>query len=89
MASCITFLYVHAYANLIFIRDLKPANILLALKARNIRKEKNSQEADKKFDESEVFIHYEKGDYVAKISDMGLGKQVSIADCRFDVLFLI
>jgi serine/threonine-protein kinase/endoribonuclease IRE1 len=48
-------------------RDLKPANILLAISKK---KRKLLNESDS------TFIKYQKGLFVAKISDMGLGKQL-------------
>ncbi|KAL7576060.1 hypothetical protein ACA910_000844 [Epithemia clementina (nom. ined.)] len=48
-------------------RDLKPANILLA-DSRKSRRKGDVQES--------IFEIFSQGDYVAKISDMGLGKQI-------------
>ena len=48
-------------------RDLKPANILLA-DSRKSRRKGDLQES--------IFEIFSQGDYVAKISDMGLGKQI-------------
>ena len=48
-------------------RDLKPANILLA-DSRKSRRKSDMQES--------IFEIFSQGDYVAKISDMGLGKQI-------------
>jgi serine/threonine-protein kinase/endoribonuclease IRE1 len=52
-------------------RDLKPANILLA----DMRNQKSKRKDVKKDDESPIRL-FERGLYVAKISDMGLGKQL-------------
>ena len=49
-------------------RDLKPANILLAL---------TSGAGDAESDDQSVIAKFERGEYVAKISDMGLGKQLT------------
>lgn len=55
-------------------RDLKPANILLA--SRSGKKAKAIPNKDAAGEDT-VLAHYENGDYVAKISDMGLGKQLA------------
>jgi serine/threonine-protein kinase/endoribonuclease IRE1 len=51
-------------------RDLKPANILLA----DVRKQKTSKKPN---DNKSIFDIFQEGHYVAKISDMGLGKQLA------------
>lgn len=53
-------------------RDLKPANILLA-DTRNQKTKKKNKDTD---DEETPIQLFERGLYVAKISDMGLGKQL-------------
>lgn len=61
----------HLHSLRIVHRDLKPANILLA----DSRRTNKSAKATKKTDETALEI-FEGGYYVAKISDMGLGKQL-------------
>jgi serine/threonine-protein kinase/endoribonuclease IRE1 len=58
-----------------FIRDLKPANILLASSGRTKAKGTFAPEAPT--GEDRFIVRYEKGGYIAKISDMGLGKQLA------------
>ncbi|KAI2501455.1 Ribonuclease 2-5A [Fragilaria crotonensis] len=55
--------------------DLKPANILLAWSGRT--KVKAAFTPDGLKGEDEFIVRYEKGGYIAKISDMGLGKQLA------------
>lgn len=62
----------HIHSLRIVHRDLKPANILVARKSRK-QKSKVSQD----FDEDEMYQAFEAGQYVPKISDMGLGKQLT------------
>mmetsp|Transcript_15090 Transcript_15090/g.32995 ORF Transcript_15090/g.32995 Transcript_15090/m.32995 type:complete len:1483 (-) Transcript_15090:66-4514(-) len=59
----------HLHGLRIVHRDLKPANILLA----DARKSKRKGDGDM---QESVFEIFSGGDYVAKISDMGLGKQL-------------
>jgi serine/threonine protein kinase len=59
----------HLHGLRIVHRDLKPANILLADARKSKRKNKDSTVES-------VFAIFQHGDYVAKISDMGLGKQI-------------
>jgi len=59
-------------------RDLKPANILLALNNRKIKKgTKTTSNNDELVDEDDILSRYTRRDYLAKISDMGLGKQLA------------
>jgi serine/threonine-protein kinase/endoribonuclease IRE1 len=51
-------------------RDLKPANILLA----DVRKQKTTKKQD---DNKSIVDKFQEGHFVAKISDMGLGKQLA------------
>lgn len=57
----------HLHSLRIVHRDLKPANILLATSKKDKKMGKQSEG---------VFETFQKGLYVAKISDMGLGKQL-------------
>ena len=59
----------HLHSLRIVHRDLKPANILLG----SVNKRKSSREKSETEDTYQAFL---KGKYVAKISDMGLGKQL-------------
>lgn len=65
----------HLHSLRIVHRDLKPANILLAMTGRT--KGKTGLVNDRLIDDDEMLSLYEKGGYVAKISDMGLGKQLT------------
>jgi serine/threonine protein kinase len=56
----------HLHSLRIVHRDLKPANILLAISKDTKSSDSTSNEA--------IFNHFQMGRYVAKISDMGLGK---------------
>lgn len=58
----------HLHSLRIVHRDLKPANILLAVSKRR------KQQLEK--DDASIVKNYEDGLYLAKISDMGLGKQI-------------
>ena len=60
----------HLHSLRIVHRDLKPANILLAKTKR--KGSKRDQEEDQS-----VLAKFERGEYTAKISDMGLGKQLA------------
>ena len=60
----------HIHSLRIVHRDLKPQNILLATNKKN-RKDGHEQ------GEGVVFKTFQAGDYVPKISDMGLGKQLT------------
>ena len=62
----------HLHSLRIVHRDLKPANILLA-KSRNSKK--NGKEAE--IDSNILFDFFDQGLLTAKISDMGLGKQLA------------
>jgi serine/threonine protein kinase len=57
----------HLHGLRIVHRDLKPANILLA----------DSRKTKRKSEKEEVYDIFVQGYYVAKISDMGLGKQIA------------
>jgi serine/threonine-protein kinase/endoribonuclease IRE1 len=60
----------HLHSLRIVHRDLKPANVLLAT-SRRLAAGTNG-----KLDNDSPYEKFERGDYVAKISDMGLGKQL-------------
>jgi serine/threonine protein kinase len=62
----------HIHSLRIVHRDLKPANILVA---RKYRKQKSKMSLG--VDEDEMYQACEAGEYVPKISDMGLGKQLT------------
>ena len=59
----------HLHSLRIVHRDLKPANILLAISKKGKKKITRDENTT-------VFDTYKEGYYVAKISDMGLGKQL-------------
>ena len=62
----------HLHSLRIVHRDLKPANILLA---KNRKGRKNGKEAE--IESNIVFDFFDQGMLTAKISDMGLGKQLA------------
>lgn len=62
----------HIHSLRIVHRDLKPANILVARKSR-----KSKSKASQPVDEDEMYQAFEAGEYIPKISDMGLGKQLT------------
>jgi serine/threonine-protein kinase/endoribonuclease IRE1 len=64
----------HLHSLRIVHRDLKPANILLAIS--NQRKNSTNKNNHPSDPENETYDHFLHGHYVAKISDMGLGKQL-------------
>ena len=70
----------HLHSLRIVHRDLKPANILLARNRKAVTQAAVAggiDENDRPNDIDSVMAAYERGDYVAKISDMGLGKQLA------------
>eukprot|EP00546_Thalassionema_frauenfeldii_P005071 CAMPEP_0178910794 /NCGR_PEP_ID=MMETSP0786-20121207/9299_1 /TAXON_ID=186022 /ORGANISM="Thalassionema frauenfeldii, Strain CCMP 1798" /LENGTH=1341 /DNA_ID=CAMNT_0020583093 /DNA_START=34 /DNA_END=4060 /DNA_ORIENTATION=- len=66
----------HLHSLRIVHRDLKPANILLAMNNRNVKKENNADPESALVEEDDMICSFRKGIYLAKISDMGLGKQL-------------
>ena len=68
----------HLHSLRIVHRDLKPANILLAMCTSSTSGSKNSSisQSSQAAGERNVYEKFLHGDYVAKISDMGLGKQL-------------
>jgi len=66
----------HLHSLRIVHRDLKPANILLGQNNRPDGKNDSLLAVDDN-SEGPVFTSFERGEYVAKISDMGLGKQLT------------
>ena len=62
----------HLHSLRIVHRDLKPANILLAVKGSH-----SAKSAGQEDDDQSVVAKFDRGEYVAKISDMGLGKQLA------------
>jgi len=63
----------HIHSLRIVHRDLKPQNILLALKSKVDKTEKKNNICDS----NSVYMAFEANNYVPKISDMGLGKQLT------------
>mmetsp|Transcript_227 Transcript_227/g.314 ORF Transcript_227/g.314 Transcript_227/m.314 type:complete len:1374 (+) Transcript_227:123-4244(+) len=66
----------HLHSLRIVHRDLKPANILLAMNNRNTKKGNDTDPDNKLVEEDEMISRFKKKKYLAKISDMGLGKQL-------------
>lgn len=60
----------HIHSLRIVHRDLKPQNILLAKNLKRIRFTDNNESVD-------IYSAFQAGQYVPKISDMGLGKQLT------------
>jgi len=71
----------HLHSLRIVHRDLKPANILLAHQDRSIKgiqdkADKDPTDTHKEEEDESVYELFEQGEYIPKISDMGLGKQL-------------
>jgi serine/threonine-protein kinase/endoribonuclease IRE1 len=65
----------HLHSLRIVHRDLKPANILLAL--TNRIDSKRIRRTGEETEDQPVVVKFDRGEYIAKISDMGLGKQLA------------
>jgi serine/threonine-protein kinase/endoribonuclease IRE1 len=65
----------HLHSLRIVHRDLKPANILLALTKR--KDSMRIRRTSKGTEDRSVLVKFDHGGYIAKISDMGLGKQLA------------
>lgn len=65
----------HLHSLRIVHRDLKPANILLALTNRT--EPKLIKSTGEESNDQSVLAKFDRGEYIAKISDMGLGKQLT------------
>lgn len=67
----------HLHSLRIVHRDLKPANILLAKRHQKRSRSDKGALSKGDADDNPVCVTFDRGGYIAKISDMGLGKQLS------------